>query len=149
MAKARPSRLRTLTLRFLTAPARAHFLERSNVWMVVKIKEGYMPFHEYKTYYRIVGEPSADKAPLLLIHGGPGSSHNYFELMDDYAETGRQLIMYDQVGCGKSSLPEDPGVYVKETWAEELVALRKFLHLDELHMLGQSWGRDVGDVLSD
>ena len=65
--------------------------------MVVKIKEGYMPFHEYKTYYRIVGEPSADKAPLL-IHGGPGSSHNYFELMDDYAETGRQLIMYDQVG---------------------------------------------------
>ena len=108
--------------------------------MVVKIKEGYMPFHEYKTYYRIVGEPSADKAPLLLIHGGPGSSHNYFELMDDYAETGRQLIMYDQVGCGKSSLPEDPGVYVKETWAEELVALRKFLHLDELHMLGQSWG---------
>ena len=137
--KARPSRLRPLTLRFLTAPARAHFLERSNVWMVVKIKEGYMPFHEYKTYYRIVGEPSADKAPLL-IHGGPGSSHNYFELMDDYAETGRQLIMYDQVGCGKSSLPEDPGVYVKETWAEELVALRKFLHLDELHMLGQSWG---------
>ena len=107
--------------------------------MIVKIKEGYMPFHEYKTYYRIVGEPSADKAPLL-IHGGPGSSHNYFELMDDYAETGRQLIMYDQVGCGKSSLPEDPGVYVKETWAEELVALRKFLHLDELHMLGQSWG---------
>ena len=106
----------------------------------MKIQEGYMPFHEYKTYYRIVGEPSADKAPLLLIHGGPGSSHNYFELMDDYAETGRQLIMYDQVGCGKSSLPEDPAVYVKETWAEELIALRKYLHLDELHMLGQSWG---------
>ncbi|KRK17419.1 hypothetical protein FC13_GL002019 [Lacticaseibacillus casei DSM 20011 = JCM 1134 = ATCC 393] len=38
----------------------------------MKIQEGYMPFHEYKTYYRIVGEPSADKAPLLLIHGGPG-----------------------------------------------------------------------------
>ncbi|MFK5280069.1 alpha/beta hydrolase, partial [Lacticaseibacillus paracasei] len=37
----------------------------------MKIQEGYMPFHEYKTYYRIVGEPSADKAPLLLIHGGP------------------------------------------------------------------------------
>ncbi|WP_369403978.1 proline iminopeptidase [Secundilactobacillus silagei] len=80
------------------------------------------------------------KAPLLLIHGGPGSSHNYFELLDDYAETGRQLIMYDQVGCGKSSLPEDKSVYVKETWAEELVALRKYLHLDQIHMLGQSWG---------
>ncbi|WP_283679689.1 proline iminopeptidase [Lentilactobacillus sp. Marseille-Q4993] len=106
----------------------------------MKIEEGYMPFREYKTYYRIVGEPS-DKAPLLLIHGGPGSSHNYFEMMDDFAETsGRQLIMYDQVGCGKSSLPEDESVYVKETWAEELIELRKYLHLDHVHMLGQSWG---------
>ncbi|VTU62519.1 proline iminopeptidase [Lactobacillus rhamnosus GG] [Lacticaseibacillus rhamnosus] len=39
MAKSGPSRLRPLTLRFLTAPARAHLLERSNVWMVVKIKD--------------------------------------------------------------------------------------------------------------
>lgn len=107
----------------------------------MKIEEGYMPFHEFKTYYRIVGEPNPDLAPLLLIHGGPGSSHNYFELIDDYAEqSGRQLIMYDQVGCGKSSLPEDEKWYVKETWAEELIALRKYLHLDQVHMLGQSWG---------
>ncbi|KRN28119.1 proline iminopeptidase [Lactobacillus selangorensis] len=106
----------------------------------MKIEEGYMPFHGYQTYYRIVGEAQPGKAPLLLIHGGPGSSHNYFELLDDYAATGRQLIMYDQVGCGKSSLPEDESVYVKETWAEELIALRKYLHLDEIHMLGQSWG---------
>ena len=107
----------------------------------MKIEEGHMPFHEFKTYYRIVGEPNPDLAPLLLIHGGPGSSHNYFELIDDYAEqSGRQLIMYDQVGCGKSSLPEDEKWYVKETWAEELIALRKYLHLDQVHMLGQSWG---------
>jgi proline iminopeptidase len=107
----------------------------------MKIEEGYMPFHEFKTYYRIVGVPNSDLAPLLLIHGGPGSSHNYFELIDDYAEqSGRQLIMYDQVGCGKSSLPEDEKWYVKETWAEELIALRKYLHLDQVHMLGQSWG---------
>jgi proline-specific peptidases, Bacillus coagulans-type subfamily len=106
----------------------------------MKIQEGYMPFRGYKTYYRIVGEGTPGLAPLLLIHGGPGSSHNYFELMDDYAETGRQLIMYDQVGCGKSSLPEDESIYVKETWAEELIALRKYLHLDQIHMLGQSWG---------
>lgn len=35
----------------------------------MKIEEGYMPFRDYKTYYRIVGEPS-DKTPLLLLHGG-------------------------------------------------------------------------------
>ncbi|QMU07576.1 proline iminopeptidase [Levilactobacillus suantsaii] len=106
----------------------------------MEVQEGYMPFHGFKTYYRIVGQGTPGQAPLLLIHGGPGSSHNYFELLDDYAATGRQLIMYDQVGCGKSSLPEDEGVYVKETWAEELVALRRYLHLDQIHMLGQSWG---------
>lgn len=106
----------------------------------MKIEEGYMPFRGFKTYYRIVGEKTPGKAPLLLIHGGPGSSHNYFELIDDYAATGRQLIMYDQVGCGKSSLPDDESIYVKETWGDELVALRKYLHLDEIHMLGQSWG---------
>ena len=99
-----------------------------------------MPFRKFKTYYRIVGERRPGKAPLLLLHGGPGSSHNYFELLDDYAATGRQLIMYDQVGCGKSSLPEDPAVYVKETWAEELSAIRSYLELDEVDLAGQSWG---------
>lgn len=106
----------------------------------MNIKEGYMPFHKYRTYYRIVGDKNPKKAPLLLIHGGPGSSHNYFELLDDYANTGRQLIMYDQVGCGKSSIPDDESIYVKETWVEELIALRKYLHLDQIHMSGQSWG---------
>lgn len=99
-----------------------------------------MPFHKYRTYYRIVGDKNPKKAPLLLIHGGPGSSHNYFELLDDYANTGRQLIMYDQVGCGKSSIPDDESIYVKETWVEELIALRKYFHLDQIHMSGQSWG---------
>lgn len=106
----------------------------------MNIKEGYMPFHKYRTYYRIVGDKNPKKAPLLLIHGGPGSSHNYFELLDDYANTGRQLIMYDQVGCGKSSIPDDESIYIKETWVEELIALRKYLHLDQIHMSGQSWG---------
>ena len=39
------------------------------------LKEGYMPYLGYQTYYRIVGEPSS-KPALLLLHGGPGSTHN-------------------------------------------------------------------------
>lgn len=108
---------------------------------LLKVEEGYMPFRGYQTYYRIVGEATPGKKPLLLLHGGPGSSHNYFELLDDYAATaGRQLVMYDQVGCGKSSLPEDESVYVAQTWVDELIALREYLHLDEVHLAGQSWG---------
>ncbi|WP_040459072.1 proline iminopeptidase [Limosilactobacillus antri] len=109
---------------------------------MTEIQEGYMPFGEYKTYYRIVGKKS-NKAPLLLLHGGPGSTHNYFELLDDLAEKDqRQLVMYDQIGCGKSSMPDDKAdeVYNAKTWVAELKALREYLELEQIHVLGQSWG---------
>ena len=58
----------------------------------MKITTGYMPFKGYRTFYRIVGEAS-DNAPLVLLHGGPGSTHNYFEVLDPLAEmTHRQII---------------------------------------------------------
>lgn len=104
------------------------------------IQEGILPFQKYQTYYRIVGTPS-QRAPLLMLHGGPGSTHNYFEVFDEFAErTGRQLIMYDQLGCGQSSIPDDPAVYNAETWVAELQNLRDQLHLDQIHLMGQSWG---------
>ena len=107
----------------------------------MKIEEGYMPFLGYKTYYRIVGTASKDKMPLLLLHGGPGSTHNYFEVLDRVAEeTGRQVISYDQLGCGNSFLDGHPDLWTQETWMNELIALREYLHLDRLHILGQSWG---------
>lgn len=100
-----------------------------------------MPFGQYKTYYRIAGAPS-DKAPILMLHGGPGSTHNYFELFDEFADRDhRQVITYDQIGCGKSSMPDNhPELYNAATWVKELKALRNYLHLDRVHLLGQSWG---------
>lgn len=106
----------------------------------MKITEGYMPYLGYKTYYRIIGEPTGKKKPLILLHGGPGSTHNYFELLDKIAEDGRVVIMYDQLGCGLSSTPSHPDLWNPNTWIEELVELRKHLNLDEVHVLGQSWG---------
>lgn len=99
-----------------------------------------MPFLGYKTYYRIVGECKGNKKPLVLLHGGPGSTHNYFEVLDIVAKSGRSIIMYDQLGCGKSSMANDPSEYNAKTWIEELIQLRKHLNLDEIHLLGQSWG---------
>lgn len=106
----------------------------------MKIIEGYMPYLEYKTYYRIVGECTANNKPLVLLHGGPGSTHNYFEVLDKIAEGGRSVIMYDQLGCGLSATPSRPDLWKAETWIEELIRLRKHLKLDEIHLLGQSWG---------
>lgn len=107
----------------------------------MKIAKGFMPFMEYKTYYRIVGEKSEKKKPLVLLHGGPGSTHNYFEILDRLAEEdGRQLIMYDQIGCGNSYVENRPDLWNAGTWIRELEELRRFLGLEQIHLLGQSWG---------
>lgn len=107
----------------------------------MEIREGYMPFLEYKTYYRVVGKNTGNKKPLVLLHGGPGSTHNYFEVLDRIAEEdGRQLVMYDQIGCGNSYVENRPDLWNSKVWIEELSELRKHLGLDEVHLLGQSWG---------
>ena len=106
----------------------------------MKISEGYMPFMGHHTYYRTVGERT-DKAPLILMHGGPGSTHNYFEVLDRVAEEdGRMLVMYDQIGCGNSYVDGRPELWTAETWVNELITLREHLGLDTCHLLGQSWG---------
>lgn len=105
------------------------------------VREGYLPFEGHQTYYRIVGEKTGDKKPLILLHGGPGSTHNYFEVLDEFAkEDGRELIMYDQIGCGNSYLEGHPELWKSETWVRELMALREHLGIKECHLLGQSWG---------
>lgn len=105
----------------------------------IQIREGYMDFAGHKTYYRIVN-PDGKKTPLLLLHGGPGSTHNYFEVLDSLAEAGRPIVFYDQIGCGKSMVDGGPELFNAETWLGELVSIREHLGLDSVHILGQSWG---------
>src|SRR5262249_23699070 len=103
--------------------------------------EGYVPFREYRTWYRIVGEGEDDgKLPVLYLHGGPGATHDYLESLEAMAETGRRAIFYDQIGCGESDLPDDPSLWRVETFVEELDAVRGRLGLDRLHIFGNSWG---------
>lgn len=106
------------------------------------ITEGYMPYLGYKTYYRIAGDKEDNgKAPLICLHGGPGSTHNYFEVLDCIAdEDHRQVISYDQLGCGNSYLDGHPELWNQKVWLDELVAIREHLRLDECHIIGQSWG---------
>lgn len=107
-----------------------------------KITEGYIPYRGYKTYYRIVGESAEGKLPLLVLHGGPGCAHDYLESLDGIAEQyDRQVIYYDQCGCGKSRIPEgNADFYTYESYMDEIDVVREALHLDHIHMLGQSWG---------
>ena len=106
-----------------------------------EIVEGDIPFKGFKTHYRKVVGTDPRKAPLILLHGGPGSSHNSLEVLDCIADTGRTLIYYDQIGCGDSPAPDErTDLFTKEVWCEELDNLREYLHLDRVHLLGHSWG---------
>ena len=107
----------------------------------VPVSEGYVPFGDHRTWWRVVGDLDSGRPPLLLLHGGPGSTHNYFEVLDHLAgETGRALVSYDQLGCGNSFVDGRPDLWVAETWVAELENLRERLGLSRVHLLGQSWG---------
>jgi L-proline amide hydrolase len=109
-------------------------------------QEGTIPFGGYQTWYRIVGErEEPGKLPLLLLHGGPGAAHDYLEALDAMAATGRRVIYYDQLGCGKSAIPESrPELWTVDLYVREVDAVRRALGLDRVHILGQSWGGMLG-----
>jgi proline-specific peptidase len=104
------------------------------------VVEGSIPFKGYQTWYRRVGEAGQGKIPLLVLHGGPGVAHSYMKSLDDLAKNGREVIYYDQIGCGNSPGPKDADFYSVELFKEELTNVIGSLGLKELHILGQSWG---------
>ncbi len=108
-------------------------------------QEGYVPFHGHRTWYQIVGEKEEPgKLPLLVLHGGPGATHDYLEPIEAMADTGRRVIFYDQLGAGNSDHPHNPPMWTVELFVEEVGAVRSALGLDRVHILGQSWGGMLG-----
>jgi proline-specific peptidase len=104
--------------------------------------EGTVPFRGYRTWYQVVGElpASGGEPPLLVAHGGPGLPHDYLEDLAGLADGSRAVVFYDQLGCGHSDHPDDPGLWVMDTFVDELATLRAALGLDRIHLLGHSWG---------
>lgn len=85
-------------------------------------------------------ETQPGRLPLLALHGGPGAPHDYLESLEAIADTGRQVVFYDQFGCGNSDQPHDPSLWTVELFVAEVGAVRSALGLDHTHLLGQSWG---------
>jgi proline-specific peptidase len=104
----------------------------------VRAVEGRFPFRGFETWYRDVGPESG--VPLLCLHGGPGSTHNYFEPLEELAQGGRRVVLYDQLGCGNSDQPDDRSLWTVELFLDELQTVREELELDRIHLLGTSWG---------
>lgn len=77
--------------------------------------------------------------PLLVLHGGPGFTCEYLESLAELGDE-RPVVMFDQLGCGRSDRPSDTSLWTIERFVEELACIRRALDLTEIHLLGQSWG---------
>jgi L-proline amide hydrolase len=105
----------------------------------VTVREGWVEWRGHRTWYRVVGESAPGKDPLVALHGGPGSTHHYFTPLEPLAEDGRAVVLYDQVGCGRSTRA-DGAEWNVELFRDELAELRTQLGLERIHLLGTSWG---------
>jgi proline-specific peptidase len=77
--------------------------------------------------------------PLLAVHGGPGLPHNYISSLERLADE-REVIFWDQLGCGNSERPSDPGLWTMDRSVAEMEAVVKELGLNGFHIFGNSWG---------
>ena len=101
------------------------------------VKEGFIPVTGGKVWYRITGKGPG--IPLLLLHGGPGMKSSDSDPLRKLG-TERPVIQYDQLGCGKSERPEDTSLWTVDRYVEELGQVIQALELEEVHLLGHSWG---------
>ncbi len=110
--------------------------------MIHASKEGFVDVAGGRVWFRVVGIEMC-KPPLLVVHGGPGVPHDYLEPLEGLADE-RQVIFYDQLGCGLSDRPHDVSLWTVERFVGELATVRASLRLEKVHILGQSWGSMLG-----
>jgi L-proline amide hydrolase len=107
------------------------------------ITKGTVPFGRYSTWYRVTGELSWDRPPVVVVHGGPGSTHDYLLALTALAAEGWPVVHYDQLGNGGSThLPDrGPDFWTVGLFADELDNLIARLGISDSYVLfGQSWG---------
>ncbi len=83
------------------------------------------------------------KTKILLLNGGPGGTHEYFECFENFLpQEGIEFIYYDQLGCGLSDNPNDTAYWDLDRFVEEVEQVRTALGLnkDNFYLLGHSWG---------
>ena len=99
------------------------------------------PKGEFRVWTKRVGNNPTMK--LLLLHGGPGGTHEVFDCFDGYFPSeGIEYIYYDQLGSYFSDQPSDTSLWTIERFVDEVEQVRIALGLDKdnFYLLGQSWG---------
>jgi len=104
--------------------------------------DGFVDVPGGRVAFRVVG--SGSSTPVLFIHGGPGGSSCSFVSNVDGIAAERPVILYDQLGSGYSDRIEDLEELARlPRFVNEIDAIRSELDLDEVHLVGHSWGTAV------
>jgi L-proline amide hydrolase len=105
-------------------------------------REEMIPVPGGRAYVRINGDLAGPRPPIVMIHGGPGSSHWYFLNGTALADE-RAVILYDQLDSGRSDTLGDPANWHVPRFLAELDAIRAALKIARWHVLGASWGGTI------
>jgi proline iminopeptidase len=93
---------------------------------------------KYKVWTKKLG---SGPLRVLLLHGGPGFSHEYLEAFEDFLPaSGIEMYYYDQLGVNNSDQPDDTALWTLPRYVEEVEEVRRGLGLDRFVLLGHSWG---------
>jgi proline iminopeptidase len=103
---------------------------------VYPLQEGFVDVNEVMIYYKILGKGE----PLVILHGGPGASHDYFLPYLLPLARNNQLIFIDERGSGRSQKLEDAKGYTIENMVEDVESVRRSLGLGKISLLGHSYG---------
>lgn len=99
--------------------------------------ENYLDVKGGKIWYKVVGK--GDKTPIVMVHGGPGFPGYYLTPLFELAKD-RQLIIYDQLGCGRSGKLEDTSFMNIGSQRDDLQALIDKLGIRTYYLYGHSYG---------
>jgi proline iminopeptidase len=129
--------LALLSVAVASSPAlAAETPNRQNNNSVLPIQEGYVDTGDVLIYYKEFGQGP----PMLILHGGPGASHDYFLPHLLPLARRNRLVFIDERGSGKSCKLENTAAYTVENMVEDTEAVRLALHLGKINLLGHSCG---------
>ncbi len=103
------------------------------------LRTGFVNVLGYRLFVRSFG-PGSGAPTVLGLHGGPGASHDYLLPLADLVRYGYRVVLFDQLGCGASEIPDDPSLFTLEHHVEETEGVRAALGLGRVHLLGSSYG---------
>jgi proline iminopeptidase len=103
------------------------------------------PAGKFRVWVKRIG--NNPRLKVLLLHGGPGATHEYLEACDSFLPAaGIEYYYYDQLGSGFSDQPAEPSLWEVDRFVEELEQVRQALDLgpDNFVLYGHSWGGILG-----